>query len=159
MTDEDKKVDLSVETSVIQEDVEQITKREDSDILNEELVKTLKEALRIDYIEKFTIFAQLKIVQRDLAEANIALAKYKRINKLVATNNKILQTEVVEAKGRHKFEKERADKLDKKNKELREQLKEVQDRFNPVEDPYVEEEVKPKRKRTRTKKEQIAVND
>lgn len=159
MTDEDKKLDLSVETSVIQEDVEQITKKEDSDILNEELVKTLQEALRIDYIEKFTIFAQLKIVQKDLADANITLAKYKRINKLVATNNRILQTEVVEAKGRHKFEKERADKLEKKNKEFREKLKEVEDKFSPVEEPYVEEEVKPKRKRTRTKKEQIAVND
>ena len=70
----------------------------------------------------------------------------------------MLQVEIVEAKGRHKFEKERAEKLEKKNKELREKLKEVQDTFSPVEQPYIEqEEVKPKR--TRRKKEQIAEND
>ena len=135
-----------VEDKVLAEPDVTVPEKSEQEIFNEELVKTLQEALRVDYLEKFDVFAKLKIAQREIAKLTVELTKFKKINKLISSNNKMLSAEVVDAKGRHKFELERVEELEKK-------IAELEDRFRPAEENYIEEEPKPKPKRTRRKKE------
>ena len=141
-----------VEDKVLAEPDVKAPEKSEQEIFNEELVKTLQEALRVDYLEKFDVFAKLKIAQREIALLTIEVTKLRKINKLVSANNKMLSAEVVDAKGRHKFELERVEKLEKK-------IAELEDRFNPAEENYIEEEPKQKPKRTRRKKEPEKTND
>lgn len=115
--------------------------KSDEEIYNIERVRTLQEALRVDYLEKFDIFAKLKVVQRELTEAKVKLSKYEKVNALLSSNNKALTQDNADLNGRHKYEKERAEELEK-------QIAELKDTFSPVEESYIEPEVevKPKRK-------------
>lgn len=143
-----------VEDKVLAEPDAKAPEKSEQEIFNEELVKTLQEALRVDYLEKFDVFAKYKIAQREIAHLTIEVNKLRKINKLVSSNNKMLSAEVVDAKGRHKFELERVEELEKK-------IAELEDRFSPAEENYIEEESKPKPKpkRTRRKKEPEKTND
>jgi hypothetical protein len=120
-------------------------KKSEEELYNIERVRTLQEALRVDYIEKFDVFAKLKIVQKELTETKIKLSKYEKVNELLSSNNKALTQDNADLNGRHKYEKERAEELEK-------QIAELKDTFSPVEESYLEPEVevKPKRK-TRAK--------
>lgn len=124
--------------------------KSDEEIYNIERVRTLQEALRVDYLEKFDIFAKLKVVQRELTEAKVKLSKYEKVNALLSSNNKALTQDNADLNGRHKYEKERAEELEKQIAELKleKHIAELNDTFSPVEEPYIEPEVevKPKRK-------------
>jgi len=115
----------------------------EDEIFNEERVKTLQEALTIDYLEKFDIYAKLKITQRDLVALEIAHSKMKKINALIASNNKKLTEECGELRGRYKYESERNEEFQSKNKELRKKMRDMKDKFSPtadIEEPYIEPE-------------------
>lgn len=130
------------------DEVEPIKEKSEEEVFNIERIRTLQEALRVDYIEKMDVFAKLRMTQKLLTEAQVKLAKYEKVNELISSNNKMLSAELVESKGIAKYEKDRAIALEKKNKELRAKIKELKDVFVPVEEPYIEPEpeVKPKRK-------------
>ena len=72
----------------------------EDEIFNEERVRTLQEALTIDYLEKFDIYAKLKITQRDLVALEIAHAKVQKINALIGANNRTLTEECSELRER-----------------------------------------------------------
>lgn len=135
------------------DEVEPIKEKSEEEVFNIERIRTLQEALRVDYIEKMDVFAKLRMTQKLLTEAQVKLAKYEKVNELISSNNKMLSAELVESKGIAKYEKDRAIALEKKNKDLRAKIKELKDVFVPVEEPYIEPEpeVKPKRK-SRAKK-------
>ena len=124
----------------------------EDEIFNEERVRTLQEALTIDYLEKFDIYAKLKITQRDLVALEIAHAKVQKINALIGANNRTLTEECSELRGRHKYEHERTLEFESKNKELRKRMRDMKDKFSPtaeIEEPYIEPEPvkkKPKKK-------------
>ena len=96
---------------------------EEKDEFSPEYIRTLEEAIRIDYLEKWKIYAQLKVVQKTLGETTAELKNVTRAHELVADNLKRYESEMSEFKGRYKFEKEKSEKLAKGNKDLRAQLR------------------------------------
>ena len=96
---------------------------EEKDEFSPEYIRTLEEAIRIDYLEKWKIYAQLKVVQKTLGDTTAELKKVSRAHELVSDNLKRYEAEMSEFKGRYKFEKEKSEKLAKANKDLRAQLR------------------------------------
>jgi hypothetical protein len=132
------------------DDVESPKEKSEGELYNEERVKVLQDALRVDYIEKFDVYAQLLMVQRELAEVTIANNKLEKVNGLLSMNNKALTKEIVELKGI-------ANDLKEKMKKSRADLKKQKEIFTTSEPYTVEEEEikeKPKRKpRVKVKEE------
>jgi hypothetical protein len=132
------------------DDVESPEEKSEGELYNEERVKVLQDALRVDYIEKFDVYAQLLMVQRELAEVTIANNKLEKVNGLLSMNNKALTKEIVELKGI-------ANDLKEKMKKSRADLKKQKEIFTTSEPYTVEEEEikeKPKRKpRVKVKEE------
>ena len=128
----------------------EMAKKSEEERYQDERVRVLQEALRVDYIEKFDIYAKLIVTQRELAETTIHRDKLQNVKNLLDLNNKALTKEIVELKGI-------ARDLKAKKEKLQQAAKKKKESFAPSES-YVEEEVevqKPKRavvKRTRTKK-------
>lgn len=132
------------------DDVESPEEKSEGELYNEERVKVLQDALRVDYIEKFDVYAQLLMVQKELAEVTIANNKLEKVNGLLSMNNKALTKEIVELKGI-------ANDLKEKMKKSRADLKKQKEIFTTSEPYTVEEEEikeKPKRKpRVKVKEE------
>tara|TARA_R110002074_G_scaffold123683_2_gene259562 strand:- start:32212 stop:32679 length:468 start_codon:yes stop_codon:yes gene_type:complete len=128
----------------------EMAKKSEEERYQDERVRVLQEALRVDYIEKFDIYAKLIVTQRELAETTIHRDKLQNVKNLLDLNNKALTKEIVELKGI-------ARDLKAKKEKLQQAAKKKKESFAPSES-YVEEEVevqKPKRavvKRTRAKK-------
>tara|TARA_A200000159_G_C7212851_1_gene292779 strand:- start:198 stop:602 length:405 start_codon:yes stop_codon:yes gene_type:complete len=123
------------------DDVESPKEKSEGELYNEERVKVLQDALRVDYIEKFDVYAQLLMVQRELSEVTISNNKLEKVNNLLSMNNKALSKEIVELKGI-------ANDLKEKMKKSRADLKKQKEIFTTSE-PYTteEEEIKEKPKR------------
>jgi len=132
------------------DDVESPKEKSEGELYNEERVKVLQDALRVDYIEKFDVYAQLLMVQRELAAVTISNNKLEQVNALLSMNNKALTKEIVELKGI-------ANDLKEKMKKSRADLKKQKEIFTTSEPYTVEEEEikeKPKRKpRVKVKEE------
>lgn len=132
------------------DDVESPEEKSEGELYNEERVKVLQDALRVDYIEKFDVYAQLLMVQRELAAVTISNNKLEQVNALLSMNNKALTKEIVELKGI-------ANDLKEKMKKSRADLKKQKEIFTTSEPYTVEEEEikeKPKRKpRVKVKEE------
>tara|TARA_B100000497_G_C7632456_1_gene380148 strand:- start:787 stop:1191 length:405 start_codon:yes stop_codon:yes gene_type:complete len=132
------------------DDVESPKEKSEGELYNEERVKVLQDALRVDYIEKFDVYAQLLMVQRELAAVTVANNKLEKVNGLLSMNNKALTKEIVELKGI-------ANDLKEKMKKSRADLKKQKEIFTTSEPYTVEEEEikeKPKRKpRVKVKEE------
>ena len=132
------------------DDVESPEEKSEGELYNEERVKVLQDALRVDYIEKFDVYAQLLMVQRELAAVTISNNKLDQVNALLSMNNKALTKEIVELKGI-------ANDLKEKMKKSRADLKKQKEIFTTSEPYTVEEEEikeKPKRKpRVKVKEE------
>ena len=97
--------------------------QDEKDEFSPEYIRTLEEALRIDYLEKWKIYAQLKVVQKSLGDTTAELKKVKRAYELVSDNLKRYEADMTEFKGRYKFEKEKSEKLAKSNKDFRAQIR------------------------------------
>ena len=69
------------------DDVESPKEKSEGELYNEERVKVLQDALRVDYIEKFDVYAQLLMVQRELSEVTISNNKLEKVNNLLSMNN------------------------------------------------------------------------
>ena len=96
---------------------------DEKDEFSPEYIRTLEEALRIDYLEKWKIYAQLKVVQKSLGDTTAELKKVKRAYELVSDNLKRYEADMTEFTGRYKFEKEKSEKLAKSNKDFRAQIR------------------------------------
>ena len=131
-------------------EVPNMASKSEEERYQDERVRVLQEALRVDYIEKFDIYAKLIVTQRELAEITIHRDKLQNVKNLLSINNKSLTQEIVELKGI-------ARDLKVKKEKLQPAAKKKKESFAPSES-YVEEEVevqKPKRtvvKRTKAKK-------
>lgn len=131
-------------------EVPNMASKSEEERYQDERVRVLQEALRVDYIEKFDIYAKLIVTQRELAETTIHRDKLQNVKNLLSINNKSLTQEIVELKGI-------ARDLKVKKEKLQQAAKKKKESFAPSES-YVEEEVevqKPKRtvvKRTKAKK-------
>jgi hypothetical protein len=124
------------------DDVESPKEKSEGELYNEERVKVLQDALRVDYIEKFDVYAQLLMVQRELVAVTISNNKLEQVNGIISMNNKALTKEIVELKGI-------ANDLKEKMKKSRAVLKKQKEIFTTSEPYTVEEEKikeKPKRK-------------
>tara|TARA_B100000073_G_scaffold197777_1_gene163789 strand:+ start:858 stop:1265 length:408 start_codon:yes stop_codon:yes gene_type:complete len=133
------------------DDVEIPEEKSEGELYNEERVKVLQDALRVDYIEKFDVYAQLLLVQKELATVTVKNNKLEQVNNLLSMNNKSLAKEIVELKG---IANDLKEKMKKSRAELRKQ-KEIFSASEPyaVEEPEIKE--KPKRKpRVKLKEEQ-----